>query len=45
MLLAAVDLARIAGVDAEQALRERVDQRIAEVRGRSRDGAARAGPE
>jgi len=40
MLLAAVDLARIAGIDAEQALRERVDQRIAEVRGRSRDGAA-----
>jgi tetrapyrrole methylase family protein/MazG family protein len=32
MLLAAVDLARMAGVDAEQALRERVERRLQELR-------------
>jgi tetrapyrrole methylase family protein/MazG family protein len=31
LLLAAVDLARIAGLDAEQVLRERVDERISEL--------------
>lgn len=47
LLLATVDLARALGLDAEQVLRERVDQRIAEVRGkkRSEDSPARAGPE
>ncbi len=45
MLLAAVDLARIAGVDAEQALRERVNRRISELgdEGRSPDGSPGAG--
>jgi MazG family protein len=45
MLLAAVDLARIAGVDAEQALRERVNTRISELgdHGRPPDNPAGAG--
>lgn len=38
VLLAVVDLARLAGVDAEQALRERVDRFITDVRGKTRDG-------
>ncbi len=43
MLLAAVDLARIAGVDAEQALRERVNTRISELGGHGRSPEAPAG--
>ncbi len=42
LLLAAVDLARARGVDAEQALRERVDGLLA---ARSQEGPARAAPE
>ncbi len=45
LLLATVDFARALGLDAEQVLRERVDQRIAEVRGRSPDAPARAEPD
>jgi tetrapyrrole methylase family protein/MazG family protein len=48
LLLAAVELAAVAGVEAEQALRERVDQLVSEVRGRARSpdasARARAGP-
>jgi MazG family protein len=46
LLLAAVALAQAAGVDAEQALRERVDRFLSEVRGRVADGShqPRAGP-
>jgi tetrapyrrole methylase family protein/MazG family protein len=48
LLLAAVDLARLAGVDAEQALRERINHLTEQVRSRSRDpdasAGARAGP-
>jgi len=48
LLLAIVDIARAHGVDAEQALRERVGKLIAEVRARAPDNAAtreRAGPD
>jgi NTP pyrophosphatase (non-canonical NTP hydrolase) len=38
LLLAAVDLARAADVDAEQALRERVEELIGEVRRRGAGG-------
>ena len=48
LLLAAVELAAAAGVEAEQALRERVDQLVSEVSGRARSPdvspRARAGP-
>jgi MazG family protein len=48
LLLAAVAVAQAVGVDAEQALRERVDQLVSEVRGRARSPdvstRARAGP-
>ncbi len=42
LLLAAVDLARAADVDAEQALRERVDKLVADVGRGARDPDARA---
>lgn len=46
LLLAAVDLAQAAGVDAEQALRERVDRFLSEVRSHGVDAShqPRAGP-
>jgi tetrapyrrole methylase family protein/MazG family protein len=44
LLLAAVDLARAASVDAEQALRERVDGLMSQVRSRVRDPDASAQP-